>query len=69
MKPIEPLTQEQIHSGYNDPVCGMSVDPTTALHAEQEGETFYFCSEQCRQKFLTTTPEANPYGRSGGSGG
>ena len=40
MKPIKPLTKEQIHSGYTDPICGMSVDPTMALHAEQEGETF-----------------------------
>lgn len=69
MKIIKPLTEEQIHSGYNDPICGMSVDSTTALHAEQEGETFYFCSEQCRQKFLTTTPEPDPSGKSGSSGG
>ena len=40
MKPIKPLTKEQIHSGYTDPICGMSVDPTMALHAEQEDETF-----------------------------
>ena len=37
----------------NDPVCGMIVDKATALHAEREGETFYFCSDHCRQKFLT----------------
>ncbi len=47
----------------------MTVDPTTALHADHEGETFYFCSEQCRQKFLTTPEEANPDGKSGGTGG
>ena len=46
----------------------MAVDPATALHAEREGETFYFCSQQCRQKFLTTPAEANPVGKSGGSG-
>ena len=35
-----------------DPICGMTVDQATALRAERDGETFYFCSEHCRQKFL-----------------
>jgi len=36
----------------NDPVCGMRVDPTTARHrATVDGQTYYFCSEGCRQKF------------------
>ena len=35
-----------------DPVCGMTVDEASALHAEREGQTFYFCSDHCRQKFL-----------------
>jgi Cu+-exporting ATPase len=52
-----------------DPICGMTVDEATALHANREDETFYFCSEQCRQKFLTTSADANPNGKSGGSGG
>ncbi|GAA4127438.1 copper-translocating P-type ATPase [Nocardioides fonticola] len=39
-----------------DPVCGMSVDPTTATHyVTHEGQTFYFCSPGCRAKFV-----ANP---------
>ena len=37
-----------------DPVCGMSVDEATAIHAERDGKTFYFCSDHCRQKFLST---------------
>ncbi|SDF26121.1 heavy metal translocating P-type ATPase [Limimaricola pyoseonensis] len=37
-----------------DPVCGMSVDVETAKHvSEHEGETFYFCSAKCREKFET----------------
>ncbi|MGR3590820.1 MAG: heavy metal translocating P-type ATPase [Limimaricola soesokkakensis] len=37
-----------------DPVCGMSVDVETAKHvSEHEGETFYFCSAKCREKFGT----------------
>ncbi len=35
-----------------DPICGMTVDETTDLRAERDGETFYFCHEGCRQKFL-----------------
>ena len=35
-----------------DPVCGMTVDPATALSAEVGGKTYYFCSEGCRTKFV-----------------
>lgn len=35
-----------------DPICGMTVDEATALSAERDGETFYFCSEHCRKEFL-----------------
>lgn len=36
-----------------DPVCGMQVDESTDLTAERDGQTFYFCSDHCRQKFNT----------------
>ncbi|MCA9212561.1 MAG: heavy metal translocating P-type ATPase, partial [Planctomycetales bacterium] len=32
----------------------MKVDPTNALQVVQGGQTFYFCGEHCRQKFLST---------------
>lgn len=32
-----------------DPIGGMMVNETTALHAERDGQTFYFCSEHCRK--------------------
>ena len=35
-----------------DPVCGMTVDETSALRTERDGRTYYFCCEHCRQKFL-----------------
>ena len=36
-----------------DPVCGMKVDPAlTAHHAGHGGETYHFCSERCRSKFV-----------------
>ncbi len=35
-----------------DPVCGMTVDPSTAkLHTEHAGTTYYFCSRGCLEKF------------------
>lgn len=34
------------------PVCGMDVDESTALTANWEGETYYFCSRACRDSFL-----------------
>lgn len=34
-----------------DPVCGMQVDPTTALTLDYEGTPYHFCSERCRDRF------------------
>ena len=45
-----------------DPICGMTVDEATALHAERDGKTFYFCSEHCRTKFLSDDPPAKEEG-------
>jgi Cu+-exporting ATPase len=35
-----------------DPVCGMSVDPETALAHRHGNETYYFCNPRCRDKFV-----------------
>jgi YHS domain-containing protein len=37
--------------GATDPVCGMTVDRSTAPTLVRGGRTFYFCSEHCRQAF------------------
>ena len=35
-----------------DPVCGMEVNPASAeAQSEWGGQSFYFCSEECRRKF------------------
>ena len=35
-----------------DPVCGMDIDPKTAAgKSEYKGQTYYFCSDECRKKF------------------
>ncbi len=37
-----------------DPVCGMQVDPAAGgPSVAHDGQTFHFCSERCREKFLT----------------
>ena len=45
-------------STTKDPVCGMVVDEATALHAERDGQRFYFCGDPCREKFLTKPADA-----------
>jgi len=42
---------------HKDPVCGMDVAPAEAAGTlERDGQTYYFCSEHCRQKFQSATP-------------
>lgn len=40
-----------------DPVCGMTVDPTSARSSSHQGDEYFFCSESCQQKF-DADPEA-----------
>src|SRR5579883_105316 len=55
------LTHRAQHDGHarpsegqaRDPVCGMTVAVATAKHkAEHDGQTYYFCSARCREKFV-----------------
>lgn len=39
-----------------DPVCKMEVNPASAeAQSTYEGQTFYFCSDECKREF-----DANP---------
>lgn len=39
-------------SEVTDPVCGMTMEKSAAVtKREYEGQTYYFCSEECKQKF------------------
>ncbi len=41
-----------------DPVCGMTVEPASAAgQSEYSGETYYFCSSSCQQKFAANPPQ------------
>jgi YHS domain-containing protein len=37
-----------------DPVCGMHLAEELALPMSANGETQYFCSEQCREKYKSS---------------
>ncbi len=37
-----------------DPICGMTVDEATGRSVKLNSQTFYFCCENCRQKFLSS---------------
>jgi Cu+-exporting ATPase len=39
-----------------DPICGMTVDESTPIRAERDGQTYYFCCDHCRRKFLAPPP-------------
>ena len=49
-----------------DPICGMNVDESSVFHAERDGKTFYFCSDQCKKNFLSTPAGAKEEKKSGG---
>jgi YHS domain-containing protein len=36
-----------------DPACGVKEDEASALSAKRDGTTACFCSDDCRQKFLS----------------
>ena len=60
------MTMNESKTVTKDPICGMTVDETTALHAERDGKTYYFCSDHCRQQFLSTPAGAKPETKSEG---
>ena len=48
--PAEPRGQAP-QSLKKDPVCGTFVSVATAMQKTKGGETYYFCSAECRDKF------------------
>lgn len=60
------MTMNESTSVTKDPICGMIVDTAIALHAERDGEPFYFCSEHCRQKLPSAPDNPTPEDKSGG---
>ena len=51
--------EEAMRNEARDPVCGMTVDPSTsAISDEHGGQIYYFCGEGCRTKFQA---DPDPY--------
>ncbi|MGH7066940.1 MAG: heavy metal translocating P-type ATPase [Acetobacteraceae bacterium] len=48
--------------GVRDPVCGMMVDPATTPHRiEHAGQSFFFCSAGCLEKFKVSPARHLPH--------
>ena len=45
-----PLTGEL----KKDPVCGTYIAAATSIHEKVGGQTFHFCSQQCRDKYVAS---------------
>jgi YHS domain-containing protein len=39
-----------------DPVCGMYMDSRLAVRMEDKKEILYFCSDECKNKYMDKTP-------------
>ena len=58
MKPVKEIDRKFDEATHRragatvDPVCGMTVDPKSAAGSfEYKGQTYYFCSAHCLNKF------------------
>lgn len=49
-RPEVPLSGEL----KKDPACGTYISAATSIKRTLDGETYYFCSAECRDKFVAT---------------
>jgi len=52
-----PSGNKVIDEMVKDPVCGVYVPKREAVTASSKGETIYFCSPKCRQRYLEAKKE------------
>ena len=52
-KPKDNNSTGAVNHMVKDPVCGMYMDSRLAVRHESRKEAFYFCSEECKEKFLS----------------
>jgi len=50
--PAHPSTEGMGGELKKDPVCGTFISPATAFQKSVDGKTLYFCSPECRDKFV-----------------
>jgi len=49
---IEEARESVVSETITDPVCGMDVEPNSTEHSlEHRNESYYFCSEECKNSF------------------
>jgi uncharacterized protein len=46
-------TESASNQMVKDPVCGMYMDSRLAVRLENRRENYYFCSEECKNKYLS----------------
>jgi YHS domain-containing protein len=51
-QPLDVPTDAVARKLVRDPVCGLHVAENLALAERNNGQMVYFCSEECRNKFL-----------------
>lgn len=47
----KPHPQKSLEEMKKDPVCGTYLPENQAIRYKSGGETYFFCSEECQQKF------------------
>jgi Cu+-exporting ATPase len=46
------MYSEEVEMLVKDPVCGMQIQTEDAVgSSEYQGQTYYFCSEDCKESF------------------
>src|SRR5580704_4760496 len=65
-EPEEILENMVLDFSAKDPVCGMVVDPPQARgKAKYQGDTYFFCSPGCMQKFMAAPAKYAPVSTEG----
>ena len=52
-----PMKQSNPGASITDPICGMSVSEETPFTVKRDGKAWYFCSNSCQQRFLSSAKE------------
>lgn len=58
----EEKPQAQSSNMVKDPVCGMYMDSRLALRLDGKKEERYFCSEECKRKYLSGSADVKGAG-------
>ncbi len=45
--------RESASHTVKDPICGMYMDPRLAMRVDDRKGSFFFCSNECKEKYLS----------------